>query len=63
MTRSHLRHIVVSGLLVLSMLTVASRVGLAAAKATPADVEKLVGQPADIAPSAYQYPRRPEGRG
>jgi hypothetical protein len=54
MIRSHLRHFVVYGLSVLSMLTVASHVGLAA-EATPADVEKLVGQPADIASSAYQY--------
>ncbi len=54
MTRSHLQHIVVYGLSVLSMLTVASPIGLAV-EATPADLEKLVGQPADIASSAYQY--------
>jgi hypothetical protein len=53
MSRSHIRRISVYGLSMSLMFTVA--LASRAADAERPDVEKLVGQPADIASSAYQY--------
>ena len=54
MSRSRVRYIVVFGLSVSLIFTIALSAGLAADAERP-DLEKLVGQPADIASSAYQY--------
>ena len=54
MSRLHIRHVVAYGLSISLMLTIALG-GSLSARAEQPDVEKLVGQPADIASSAYQY--------
>ena len=53
LSRLHIRHVVAYGLSISLTLTIALGIGLSA-RAEQQDVEKLVGQPADIASSAYQ---------
>ncbi len=54
MSRSHRRQIIAYGLSMFLMLTIAPSASLSAEGKRP-DVETLVGQPVDIASSAYQY--------
>jgi len=54
MSRSHIRPIVAHKFPILLTLTITLGAGLSA-RAERSDLERLVGQPADIASSAYQY--------
>ena len=54
MSCSQIRHIIVYGFSMLLMFTITLGAS-PSAKAEQPDPEKLVGQPADIASSAYQY--------